>query len=295
MTISNKDKKLLVYLIAVGLVAVVYFFIAKPNMDKQQALQMEIESIKNQVNHYNDIYIHQEDYENQIAEAQVQYNESLNRFFGGLNQENTLMNIKGIEDATDTWISRISFQETQVVIGGEAAKTESEIPADESGESSGSTVDNSSSAGLSGLKQDLTLDYSCTYKDFKRFIEYIQNYDQRLFISSINASYSSASDQVAGTMVLSQYAVTGSGIEYNAPDLSGVSTGVDNIFSTLGDQIPELNDEIENQEETVAPQEGDESNESDNQSGEETDEDSSENNEDNSDTPNNKPKSGGII
>lgn len=238
MTISNKDKKLLVYLIAVGLIALVYFFVAKPNMDKQQALVTEIESIKTQVNHYNDIYIHQEEYESRIAEAQVQYSETLNKFFGGLNQENTLMNIKGIEEATNTWISRVSFQEIQTVMGGGT-----EITADSSTTEPVESDASLPESGLSGLKQDLNIDFSCKYADFKRFIEYMRNYDQRLFVTSISAAYSVDSDLVTGSIVLSQYAITGSDIEYSSPDLSDVQIGVDNIFTTLREPVNDISSE----------------------------------------------------
>ena len=228
MTLSNKDKKLLVYLIAVGIVALVYFFVARPNLDKQQQLANESDNLRMQVNHYNDIYNNLENYENKVAETQTEYSETLNKFFVGLNQENTLINIKDMEEATNTWISRISFQESQIVMGsgGENAATEGEEPI----EGEDLTV---SSSGLTGMKEDLNLEYSCSYSDFKRFIEYIQNYDQRLFITSINASYSPDANKVQGTLVLSQYAILGTDKENVAPELSGIGVGVDNIFSTL--------------------------------------------------------------
>lgn len=236
MTISKKDQKLLVYLIAVGLLAAVYFFVAKPKMEAQQAMQTEIEALTKQVNYYNEIYINQAEYEDKIAKTQVEYNETLNKFFGGLNQENTLINIKGIEEATNTWISRISFQEPQTIMG-----SGSEMPADESAEDDGETTEASAAGFVTGLKQDLNIDFSCKYSDFKRFIEYMQNYNQRLFVSSINTTYSIDSDLVTGSITLSQYAITGANIEYNAPDLSNITTGVENIFTTLREVPQDMN------------------------------------------------------
>ncbi|MDO4188192.1 MAG: hypothetical protein Q4D29_04305 [Lachnospiraceae bacterium] len=228
MTLTNKDKKLLIYLLSIGIVALVYFFVARPNLDKQQELLDENTKLEMQINHYNTIYAHQEEYIKQIAEAQVAYSETIDKFFGGLNQENTLINIKGIEDATSTWVSRISFQETQIMLGNGA---EGEAPA---GENEEATEDLTvSSSQLTGMKQELNLDYSCNYSDFKRFVELVQNYDQRLYISSLNAAYSMESNKVEGTLVLSQFALLGTDKEYSAPDLSNIGVGVDNIFSTL--------------------------------------------------------------
>lgn len=306
MTISKKDQKLLVYLIAVGLLAIVYFYVAKPKMDANDQMQIEIDALKKQVDYYNEIYINQAEYEDKIAKTQVEYNETLNKFFGGLNQENTLMNIKGIEEATNTWISRISFQDAQIVMGG----SEEEPVSDEnSPESQEETQASSRSTGITGYKQDLNIDFSCKYADFKKFIEYMQNYDQRLFVSTINATYSVDSDLVSGTIVLSQYAVTGVGNEYSAPDLSNIQTGVDNIFTTLressesdsdmdesgtimesGVDIGENMDGSENPDES----DGDENVDSDeNQDADSQDDEQSSNNEPSEKS--NKPKSGGII
>lgn len=268
MTMSNKDKKLLVYLIAIGIVALVYFFVAQPNLDKQQKLAIESDNLRMQVNHYNDIYNNLENYEGKVAKAQTEYSETLDKFFVGLNQENTLINIKDMEEATNTWISRISFQESQIVMGsgGENVVSEGEEPI----EGEDLTV---SSSGLTGMKEDLNLEYSCSYSDFKRFIEYIQNYDQRLFITSINATYSPDSNKVEGTLVLSQYAILGTDKENVAPELSGIGVGVDNIFSTLKG-VPQ-NEESTLTVETIEDTEGENADSEENTSGEEASQENS--------------------
>lgn len=241
MTISNRDKKLLVYLAAISIVALVYFLFAKPNLDKQQKYIDESSNLRTQVSHYSEILNNQEKYEQQIVDAQIEYNKTLDKFFGGLNQENTIMNIKGIEDATNTWISRISFQDSEIMIS-DGGTTD--------GENADSTENLAvSTSELSGMKQDLNLEYACSYSNFKKFIEYIQNYDQRLFISSINASYSADTNQVSGSLVLSQYALVGADREYAEPDLTGIEIGVDNIFSTLKGTTQ--NDEVQNVIETI--------------------------------------------
>ena len=294
MTMSNKDKKLLVYLIAIGIVALVYFFVAQPNLDKQQKLAIESDNLRMQVNHYNDIYNNLENYEGKVAKAQTEYSETLDKFFVGLNQENTLINIKDMEEATNTWISRISFQESQIVMGSGAENAPAE--GEEAIEGEDLTV---SSSGLTGMKEDLNLEYSCSYSDFKRFIEYIQNYDQRLFITSINATYSPDSNKVEGTLVLSQYAILGTDKENVAPELSGIGVGVDNIFSTLKG-IPQ-NEESTLTVETIEDTEGEnadsEENTSDEEASQENSEEDSAGQEQSTPAPtgNKPPQGGGIL
>jgi len=226
MELSNKDKKLLVYLLAICIIAGAYFFGARPLLEKYESMNSQISELKAKVSHLNEVYINQELYANHIVEAEQTYADTLKKFFGGLNQDNTLVLLKNIESNSNVWISKVAFQETEVMVGGGGT---SEEPSDETEEGE-STV---SSGGINGIKQDLSIDYSASYSDYKKFLEYVINHDERLFISSITSTYIPDTNKISGTLVLSQYAIEGAGIEYSAPDLSGVSIGVDNIFSTL--------------------------------------------------------------
>ena len=222
MKISDKDKKLLVYLLAFGIIAAAYFFVAKPLLDKQLALSDEVDSLQQKVNHCNDIYARSGEYEGMIVEAQTEYSEISGKFFGGLDQENVIIMVKSLEDNTNVWISRIGFSETEVLVGGDGQQTEEE-PAE----------DSENSDALTGLRQDLSIEYSAKYDDFKKFVEYVQTYDKRLYISNMSCSYAEDTNRVSGSITLSQFALKGADGEYTAPDLASIETGVDNIFSSL--------------------------------------------------------------
>lgn len=239
MEISARDKKLLVYLIAVSIIAGSYFFVAKPLLDKQAKLNEEISELQQKVTHYTEIYNNMDNYESQIAEAQTKYNETCNKLFGGLNQDNTIMMVKDLENATDVWIARLSFTEEDVVFGEEIADaaaegTETTEGAETAEGTEAAVADGGEAApaSMQGVRQDLNIDYAASYDNFKRFIEYIENHDERLFISSINATYSVDSGLVGGSIVLSQYAILGTDKEYKAPEISNVQLGNDTIFKT---------------------------------------------------------------
>lgn len=241
MEVSARDKKLLVYLLAVAIIAIAYYLGARPFLDKVENLATESEQLQSEVNNLLSIYNNQESYTTRIAEEQVRFNEALQKFPSKLTQESTLMMVDDIERNTGTWISRINFTEEQLVAGNgnsdsddivaEAQEvTNQEYSTGDLGES----VDNAISASnLSSVQQNLTLDYSCSYDNFKRFIQYISNYKDRLFISNINAAYSADTNEISGSLILTQYAVYGTGKEYVEPELSDVNLGTDNIFTTL--------------------------------------------------------------
>ena len=245
MEISARDKKLLVYLLAISIIAGAYFFVAKPLLDKQAKLNEEISELQQKVTHYTEIYNNMDNYESQIAEAQTKYNETCNKLFGGLNQDNTIMMVKDLENATDVWIARLSFTEEDVVFGEgiadanvegtettEGSETTEGTETAEGTEAVAADGSEAAPASMQGVRQDLNIDYAASYDNFKRFIEYIENHDERLFISSINATYSVDSGLVGGSMVLSQYAILGTDKEYKAPEINNVTLGTDTIFKT---------------------------------------------------------------
>ena len=251
MEISARDKKLLVYLIAVSIIAGSYFFVAKPLLDKQAKLNEEISELQQKVTHYTEIYNNMDNYESQIAEAQTKYNETCNKLFGGLNQDNTIMMVKDLENTTDVWIARLSFTEENVVFGEEIADATAEgtettegAETAEGAEAASADGSEAAPASMQGVRQDLNIDYAASYDNFKRFIEYIENHDERLFISSINATYSVDSGLVGGSMVLSQYAILGTDKEYKAPEISNVQLGTDTIFKTGTTLLAPDSDEI---------------------------------------------------
>ena len=320
MEISARDKKLLVYLIAISIIAGAYFFVAKPLLDKQAILNEEISELQQKVTHYTDIYNNMDNYESQIAEAQTKYNETCNKLFGGLNQDNTIMMVKDLENATDVWIARLSFTEEDVVFGEEIADANAEGSETTEGaeiaegtEAAAADGGETAPASMQGVRQDLNIDYAASYDNFKRFIEYIENHDERLFISSINATYSVDSGLVGGSMVLSQYAILGTDKEYKAPEINNVTLGTDTIFKTgttlLAPDSEEgltsqtLSDENANEDESETSTEDEAENESENESESESDNESEnesenkpENNTESESTPS-KPNgpAGGII
>ena len=316
MEISARDKKLLVYLIAISIIAGSYFFVAKPLLDKQAKLNEEISELQQKVTHYTEIYNNMDNYESQIAEAQTKYNETCNKLFGGLNQDNTIMMVKDLENATDVWIARLSFTEEDVVFGEEIADATAEGSETTEGaeiaegtEAAAADGSEAAPASMQGVRQDLNIDYAASYDNFKRFIEYIENHDERLFISSINATYSVDSGLVGGSMVLSQYAILGTDKEYKAPEINNVTLGTDTIFKTgttlLAPDSEEgltsqtLSDENTNEAESENSTENESENESENGSENESEKESEnkpENNTESESTPS-KPNgpAGGII
>lgn len=72
-----------------------------------------------------------------------------------------------------------------------------------------------------------------SYSALKTLIEEVHNYDGRLTIESLNLSFSKETGLLEGEIVFDFYALEGSPNEYKVPDISGIPSGLKNIFGTF--------------------------------------------------------------
>lgn len=240
--ITSRDKKLLVYLLAIVIVALAYILGARPFLDKTEKNNDKIKILSKELTQLTTIYDNSEMYTQRIEEGKLRIEDAMQKFPAGLTDENTLIMIQDIEDNTGAWISRVSFSEEETAadtVAQAQAEANDETEAIETEDASSEDTIEIEDGGLNPtniipVKQNLTLEYRCNYDSFKHFIKYIKEYNSRLFISTMSSRYAPENNEVSGTVVLTQYAVYGTGKEINEPDLSGISTGTDNIFTTLG-------------------------------------------------------------
>ena len=206
--VTHKDKRLIVYLISVAIIAVAYQFGARVFLEKAEDNNAKIEKLTNELNELSTIYSDDVAYYQKIDSNKYRLEYTMERFPGGFTQENTLLMLQDIEDNTGAWISRVDFSDEKKLAGSAEAD------------------------GINAVSQKLSIDYSCSYDDFKKFLNFVENYSARLFISSLSASYSDITKKVSGEVVITQYAIDGAGKEIEKPDLSGITTGTDNIFTS---------------------------------------------------------------
>ena len=83
---------------------------------------------------------------------------------------------------------------------------------------------------VSLLRETLGTQYTCTYDQLKKLVNFINVYPERMNIENITMGYNNETGLLQGTLTLNLYAVTGTSKEYIAPDISGLSMGQTNIF-----------------------------------------------------------------
>ena len=95
MTQSNL--RIILVLLAVLVLGGVYMYVYKPNMDDKKSLDSEVETLESRYNELKAMEVHREEYIAKTAEYNEKFQEAITVFPATLDQELSVMFMKGIE------------------------------------------------------------------------------------------------------------------------------------------------------------------------------------------------------
>lgn len=240
---SSRDKKLLVYLGALIILAAAYFLVGRPYLDKIDALSNERAQLDATLREKQEAFNNQEMYKTGVESAHKEIQEIIDQFPEDNSDEKSIMFLHHAEQDIPIWVSKIQFaEETQNMVNGEEVESASDAEqqqleenveaaegeVQETGENDsgrgGETVDKSVLEGLISRDTEIGIEFSSQYEEFKKFLAHIRDYEDRIVIKDVELTYDQYAGLVRGSMVLSQYAVLGEGRV-----LPDVETGFDNL------------------------------------------------------------------
>ena len=195
LKISERDKKLLVVVLAVLIMALAYFFGFQNLSDQVDTLYTKMNYLK-------------------------QYDNLLDRYAAGSTQPNSIDFFNKTESVTGTWVRSLSLSPTTVLY--------------KFGQIASSNVNGKSNytSNLTGYKSTINIAYESDYSQWKNFIKYVNTYADKSTIDALSASYNEATGVVTGTASISLYSIEGGKRDYKEPSFD-VKTGTGNIFSTV--------------------------------------------------------------
>lgn len=223
MKISDRDVKLLYVFLAIAIIACAYFFGFRKLTAANESLDKEISELKTRHTTLRTMEANAKKYSDDTVIYNNNYDKIIAKFDSGYSQEYSILFIKELEDKVDTWLSQAGLAQTDNVYN--FGQIKSTNPSSESGVSV-------YSSDYKGYKTVLTLTYQASYDNFKNLIEYINNYKYKCTIDSMSMSYNAESDVVSGSLVVSQYAITGKDRVFNNVNINGILSGTGNIFAS---------------------------------------------------------------
>lgn len=220
LSISEKDKKLLVYVFAFLIIFIAYFVGYQNLSASYETSTKQVTELTKKKKDLTNKNTNKAKYESDTLSLKSESAKLLKTFENGISQPSTLQFINSIESSTGVWIKSITFSEPVAVYTfGQKASSN---PSNTSGTA---YVTNNV-----GYKETINVSYECNYAEWKNFLGFINNYEKKNTIEAITVSYNEATDAVTGTMTLALYSITGEGRSFEEPKFD-LQTGTDNIFA----------------------------------------------------------------
>ena len=221
MKINDRDKKLILFVLLVAIIALPIFFFIKPTNEKIKAFDTELASLNDRYNYLKDLSAKQPEYESEIARLNTERDEMIKGFAGGVLQENTIMFLRDAELSEDhpIHVDTITFTQPETTVVTEASVN-----------NQGEYVE-----GLTAIKDETTVLYNAGYDDLKSFINYIFTYKDKMVLSSITMTLNGGTNQITGTFTLDQYAISGNGKEVPPVKIPKIETGTNRLFDIVYD------------------------------------------------------------
>ena len=218
---SETSKKALIALLGIAILVLVYMYVFQPAQTDIDNLETEISALKTRLADLTAKEQQKDQLEAEIVQFNQEFEEVLKDYPADLNQENTLMFLKGVEENNEFVNNTFTMPQptTYYTLGG-ASSNQTDALTGESSQKEEPYVCISSTYGIA---------YDGTYDGLKSVLQYIADYRYRMNVASFNISYDETTDRATGALTMNAYAITGPGRDAATVD-PGLPTGTTNLF-----------------------------------------------------------------
>ena len=209
MKISDRDKKVIMFIILLAIVLLPIFLFIRPKIQSIKDLDTELVTLNERHAYLKELYEKKDWYEAETAELMKKREALINGYAKGIKQENTILYLRDIELEYPLYMSTESFTgiERTLVTAGTV---------DENGNVVGD---------LTAVVSNTVVSYTCGYDQIVRFLDYIYADKDKKVVPSINFAYDGGSGNFVGNFVLREYAFEGSGRSVDSRTVPGMERG----------------------------------------------------------------------
>lgn len=246
MKLNPKYIKGILYGAGVLILLVVIAWI-KPSMDeKHDELQATNDQLKAQLAQLEQLEANAATYEADTKTFEEEDNLILKKYPAEVRPEDVILYAKKIEDKTDMTIDNVGVTEGNLVYSmNSAPAADAATPAAEQGaDAAAPATDTNATLGIldeaSVVRPDYNLyqmgvsyDMTSSYRDLKTVISDILNDPDKQNVDGISLAYDSETGELAGTMNVNRYFLTGTEKQYANPSAGDIKKGSNNIFGTI--------------------------------------------------------------
>ncbi len=256
MKLGDSEKSILMVIAGLAIAILGFMYGIKPQYDEMQTIKAECVQLQDRLTLLQQKEAKREEYLAGTEKCEEAFQEKLDAFAPDLNQEVTVMFLEGIKDDNEFDIFSLELGEPELFYtlglgGGDAALTDGATAADATTEvattevattetattqvvaegttelTEGGTEDES---GYNCYRAAFPIEYSGSYESLKDVVTYVNEFENRMTIDSIEIAYEADADVYAGNLNLMLYSIQSPDRAETSMDLNEVEIGSDNIF-----------------------------------------------------------------
>ena len=219
LKLSDSELRLLLMLLALIMISGAYFLSFQKNVTQAQEIEAQNEEDQETVRTLEAMVGSQKEKEEEIEEFHRIVTDIIAKYPPDVTTEKAIMIVQGLEDVSGVEMTNISFIMNNL-IGNIATNA-------------GAAEETAAGAPV-GYYATLGMTYEADYASFKQMVSYINGLEDRTTIPAVTAAYDNETGNLSGVITVNMYYLTNTGREYEAPQVTGIEKGVDNIFRSGG-------------------------------------------------------------
>lgn len=263
MSISTRDKKILLMFSGVAVFAAGYFFGYRPQMSKAEEIETASVPLETRLNELLEMAKNKEFYVEETSKYNQEVSDYVAQFPADVKEEDGILLARDMENTLDMEVSNIGIS-TRDFIASLDGSTEEEIGelidqtlSEKANEQTQEQIDEiegtdtkaeealadateaavSDAADLTDLtvlfRRLDTLQFNGTYDSLKDAVDYLASRSGRMTLDSVDASFDASTGNLIGTITVNMFSMTGTGSTYTEPDAGSVTLGRKDLFGTI--------------------------------------------------------------
>ena len=248
MKLGDFEKSLLMGLAGAAVLLLGFIYLIKPTYEETQTIKAECVQLQDRLTLLQQKEARRDEYLAGIEEYEAAFDEKLDSFAADLNQEVTIMFLEGIKDSNDFKIANLELGEPEQFYtlglgGGDATLDATGTATTTTTEAATATTQAATTEAVTLAEGDAVdeneyncyraafpIDYSGSYASLKDVVRYVNEFEKRMVIDSIEIAYEADTETYAGVLNMMVYAVMSNDRPETSMELNDVEVGTDNIF-----------------------------------------------------------------
>lgn len=230
---SDRDKMLLFYLAAIVIIAGVYFLVFTKLNEKKAEFVSQNEQLQVEVTRLSNMDANKQTVLDETRDYQLEIGDTLSKFPSEVRTQNVIYDLNQMyESIDDVNIESESYLMNQIFYQPAAGVDENGNPITPTTAAptqnvsvSAVTADTpvaevvSAAANYTGYRSDISVVFTAPYHSLKEIIDFINGSDDRMTITSLSVTEVEGENVLSCNMIVSMYAISGTGEIYEQPEV----------------------------------------------------------------------------